>query len=85
MRAPGPVSESGAPYFIVYLGILRNLINSDKLQPHGLSIHVTYFRLLKMGAGFIYVRRRHMVNYHFQDRFYIKCVQNDYIMSATLL
>ena len=76
MRAPGPVSESGAPYFIVYLSILRNPTNSDKLQSHGLSIHVTYFRLLKMGAGFIYVRRRHMVNYHFQDRFYIKSIQN---------
>ena len=36
------------------------------------------FRPLKMGAGFIYVRRRHMVNYHFQDKFYIKCMQNDY-------
>ena len=84
-RHPGLVSESGTPYFIVYLGILRNLINSDKLQSHGLSIHVSYFRLLKMGAGFIYVRRRHMVNYHFQDKFYIKCMQNDYIMNATLL
>ncbi len=42
MRAPGPVSESGAPYFIVYLSILRNLINSDKLQTHGLSIHVSF-------------------------------------------
>lgn len=41
------------------------------------------FRPLKMRASFIYVQRRHMVNYHFQDRFYIKCVQNDYIMSAT--
>lgn len=64
------------------LSILRNLINSDKLQTHGLSIHAAYFRLLKMGAGFIYVRRRHMVNYHFQDKFYIKCMQNDYIMSV---
>ena len=84
-RHPGLVSESGTPYFIVYLSILRNLINSDKLQSHGLSIHVSYFRPLKMGVDFIYVRRLHMVNYHFQDKFYIKCVQNDYIMNATLL
>jgi len=51
MRAPGPVSESGAPYFIVYLGILRNLINSDKLQTHGLSIHVA-FPPSENGGGF---------------------------------
>nr|DAX83152.1 MAG TPA: hypothetical protein [Caudoviricetes sp.] len=38
-----------------------------------------------MRASFIYVQRRHMVNYHFQDKFYIKCMQNDYIMNATLL
>ena len=58
-------------------------MNSDKLQTHGLNIHVTYFRLPRMGADFIYVRRLHMVNYYFQDKFYIKCMQNDYIMSAT--
>ena len=51
MRAPGPVSESGTPYFIVYLGILRNLINSDKLQTHGLSIHALFLPP-ENGGGF---------------------------------
>ena len=50
-RHPGLVSESGTPYFIVYLSILRNLKNSDKLQTHGLSIHVA-FPPSENGGGF---------------------------------
>lgn len=84
-RHPGLVSESGTPYFIVYLGILRNLINSDKLQTHGLSIHVAFPPSENGGGFYLCAARSHMVNYHFQDKFYIKCMQNDYIMSATLL
>lgn len=53
MRAPGPVSESDTPYFIVYLSILRNLKNSDKLQAHGLSIHALFLPSENGGAGFL--------------------------------
>ena len=36
------LEQRGLSYFIVYLSILRDLTNSDKLQTHGLSIHVAF-------------------------------------------
>ena len=67
------------------LSILRNPTNSDKLQTHGLSIHALFPPSENGGRVLFMCGRHHMVNYHFQDKFYIKCMQNDYIMSATLL
>jgi len=51
------LEQRGLSYFIVYLSILRNLTNSDKLQSHGLSIHALFLPSENGGAGFIYVRR----------------------------
>ena len=70
------LEQRGLSYFIVYLSILRNLTNSDKLQSHGLSIHALFLPSENGGRVLFMCGGRHMVNYHFQDRFYIKSIQN---------
>ena len=46
------LEQRGLSYFIVYLSILRNLTNSDKLQSHGLSIHALFLPSENGGGGF---------------------------------